>query len=95
MSKNTVKKQSQILTHVRFPIRMKYLSIKSIDIYKKKYSKNRNIVESSEAFILDSLLELFMRSKEGILLNYSDAELNKIFNDSIGVDTSLGKQGIY
>ncbi|MPN29168.1 hypothetical protein SDC9_176619 [bioreactor metagenome] len=83
MKKSVIKKQSQVLTHVRFHLRMQYLSIRSIDIYKKKYSDNHNIIESSEAFILDSLLELFMRSKEGILLNYSNHELNKVFNESI------------
>lgn len=84
MTKSIIKKHSQKLTHVRFHLRMRYLSIRSIDMYKKKYSEHRNIIESSEAFILDSLLELFMRSKEGILLNYTDHELNQIFNDSIG-----------
>lgn len=83
MKESVIKKQSQVLTHVRFHLRMQYLSIRSIDIYKKKYSNNHNIIESSEAFILDSLLELFMRSKEGILLNYSNHELNKVFNESI------------
>lgn len=85
MNKSAIKKQSQELTHIRFHLKMKYLSIRSIDVYKKKHFKNKDIIEASEAFILDSLLELFMRSREGILLNYSDFELNKIFNESIGV----------
>ena len=85
MINSSIKKQSLELSHVRFHLKMKYLSIRSIDVFKKKYSKSKNIIESSEAFILDSLLELFMRSREGILLNYSDFELNKIFNESIGV----------
>lgn len=84
MKKNSIRNKSTLLSHVHFSIRMQYLCLRSIQEFKKKYKGDYDTQPVGEAFILDSLLELFIRSKEGILLQYSNDELNNIFNDAIG-----------
>lgn len=85
MKKTPIEKQSALLSHVRFDLRMKYLSIRSIELFKEKYAEKKDLIKSNNGFILDSLLELFIRSKEGIVIPYSDRELNKMFNESISL----------
>ena len=83
MMKNTIKDKSALLSHIRFSTRMKYLSLRAIQTFKKRFDKKVEPTLIDDAFILDSLLELCMRSREGVLIQYSDGELNNIFNGSI------------